>query len=58
MNFSMNLVLMLSMIDGKGFGGSRGGGGARVSGSKGSGTFGGSSGYNRPNNYGSNVGRS
>ena len=41
----MYLVLMLSLIEGKGFGGSRGGGGFK-GGSKGPGTFGGSSGVN------------
>jgi hypothetical protein len=47
---------MLSLIEGKGIGGSRGGGGFK-GGSKGPGTFSGSSGYNRANSYGSNMGR-
>ncbi len=52
----MNLVLMLSLIEGKGFSGGRGGGGFK-GGSKGTGTFGGSSSYNRPNSYGNNMGK-
>jgi len=45
----MNLVLMLSLIEGKGFGGGRGSSGGFKGGSKGTGTFGGASGYNRVN---------
>ena len=50
----MNLVLMFSLIEGKGFGGSRGGGGFK-GGAKSPGTFGGSSGQNRANSYGGGM---
>ncbi|CAF1015895.1 unnamed protein product [Rotaria sordida] len=44
-------LLMLSLTQGKGFGGGRSGGGGFKVGSKGSGTFGGASSYNRGNSY-------
>ncbi len=65
-DFSINLVLMSSLIEGKGFGFGRGGGykggssrgsglfggGYRGGSSRGSGLFGGSSSYNRGTGYG------
>ncbi len=51
----VNLVLVLSVIEGKGFSGGRGS--SFKGGSKGTGTFGGPSSYSRANNYGSNVGQ-
>jgi hypothetical protein len=53
----MNLVLVLSVIEGKGFGGGRGGSGGSKVGSRGPGTFSGSSNYNRANSYGNNMGK-
>ncbi|CAF3418596.1 unnamed protein product [Rotaria sp. Silwood1] len=47
---------MLSLIEGKGLVGGRGGGGFKV-GSKGTGTFGGASSYNRANTYRSQMGQ-
>ncbi|CAF0977556.1 unnamed protein product [Rotaria sp. Silwood1] len=49
-------VFMLSLIEGKGLVGGRGGGGFKV-GSKGTGTFGGASSYNRANSYRSQMGQ-
>ncbi|CAF3936214.1 unnamed protein product [Rotaria sp. Silwood2] len=54
--YSRRKVLILSLTEGKGFGGGRGGGGFKV-GSKGSGTFGGVSGYSRANSYKPNMGQ-
>ena len=50
-DFSINLVLMSSLIEGKGFRFGRGGG-FKGGSSRGSGIFGGSPSYNRGNNYG------
>jgi hypothetical protein len=52
----MNIVLMLSLIEGKGFGfGGRGGGGGFKGGSQRFGTYARPSSYNRMNSYGSTM---